>query len=199
MKKLLIAALIAAPALGFASSINLIANGSFEADAQGISSWHIYSDLSSWTGGANGIELRNAVSGTAKDGVNFVELDTTANSTMSQGFTTVVGKTYDLSFWVAQRPDYGYIGSTGLSWSVGGAAFNVAQNGNTDWTEVTGSFTATSTLTTLSFAAIGDSNRYGTSIDKVSVTAAVPEPETYALMLAGLGAIGFVARRRQPR
>jgi hypothetical protein len=33
-------------------------------------------------------------------------------------------------------------------------------------------------------------------VDNVSV-AAVPEPETYALMLAGLGALGFVARRRR--
>jgi hypothetical protein len=30
-----------------------------------------------------------------------------------------------------------------------------------------------------------------------SVTAPVPEPETYALMLAGLGVLGFLARRRR--
>jgi hypothetical protein len=30
-----------------------------------------------------------------------------------------------------------------------------------------------------------------------SITAAVPEPETYAMMMAGLGMIGFMARRRR--
>lgn len=31
------------------------------------------------------------------------------------------------------------------------------------------------------------------------ITAPVPEPETYALMLAGLGLVGWVARRRRPQ
>ncbi|MEP7100330.1 MAG: PEP-CTERM sorting domain-containing protein [Burkholderiales bacterium] len=50
-------------------------------------------------------------------------------------------------------------------------------------------------LNSLSFSGIGGNPEF--SIDNVATTAPVPEPETYALMLAGLGALGFVARRRQ--
>ena len=39
----------------------------------------------------------------------------------------------------------------------------------------------------------GSSSYAGT----LSVTSAVPEPETYGMMLAGLGLMGFVARRRK--
>ena len=44
-------------------------------------------------------------------------------------------------------------------------------------------------------SAIGDSSSYG--LTSVVATPAIPEPETYAMMLAGLGLLGFVARRRR--
>jgi len=37
----------------------------------------------------------------------------------------------------------------------------------------------------------------GVVLDNLTFTTPVPEPETYALMLAGLGAVGLVARRRR--
>ncbi len=35
------------------------------------------------------------------------------------------------------------------------------------------------------------------SVGELAITAAVPEPETYAMMLAGLGLLGFMARRKK--
>jgi len=39
----------------------------------------------------------------------------------------------------------------------------------------------------------------GGATGAVGAIAAVPEPETYALMLAGFGMMGFIAKRRRPR
>jgi hypothetical protein len=62
------------------------------------------------------------------------------------------------------------------------------------WTQHFIDFRATSASVTLSFTG-ATANGYS-YIDNVTVTA-VPEPESYAMLLAGLGAIGFMSRRRR--
>jgi len=192
--KLLAAAALAAVASGVQAQ-NLVSNGSFEDTVQGSGTWNIYSTLpGGWTGGS--IELRNNVAGTAQEGVNFVELDTNRNSSMSQNILTGAG-TYELSFWYSARPNVA-AGSNGLAFSFGGlngsVLVNVAGQAQNLWKHYTGSVTLTGP-TLLTFSAIEKSDSYGGSLDNISVTA-VPEPETYAMLLAGLGMMGFVAHRR---
>ena len=50
----------------------------------------------------------------------------------------------------------------------------------------------------LKFAAIGISDSDGGSLDNISVTA-IPEPETFAMLLTGLGLLAGVTRRRISR
>jgi PEP-CTERM motif len=60
-----------------------------------------------------------------------------------------------------------------------------------------GSYTATLVPGPYFFYISGTGFAYNTQPGyHVELTAAVPEPETYALMLAGLGVVGFLASRR---
>ena len=52
-----------------------------------------------------------------------------------------------------------------------------------------------SKITSLSFTNVPSLDAFETA--NYSVTTPVPEPETYALLLAGLGVVGFMARRRK--
>ena len=46
-------------------------------------------------------------------------------------------------------------------------------------------------------ASLNDGQLNAFAVDSIKTVGAVPEPETYALMLAGLGAMAWVARRKQ--
>lgn len=208
MKITAIAAVLALFAAGSASAspVNLITNGDFEAVAPGYtfaSGFQVVNSGSSaitgWNVGATSVDLiRNAYN--AIDGYSIDLLGTPGPGFLSQNFSVVAGQTYNLSFDMARNPN-GPAGQ-GVAVSFGGVAqdFYSTAAANTLYSN-TLSFTAASTgLATLSFASAAQAgtpfdNYSGAVIDNVSVSA-VPEPETYAMLLAGLGLMGFLRRRK---
>jgi hypothetical protein len=186
-----------------AAPVELVTNGSFETlngNASLVSgTWSIFNNIQGWHGIGNGIEVRNNVAGTAFDGKYFVELDTTANSAMEQVINTTAGKHYTLSFAFEDRPGVAS-NSEGLQVFWGSQNLGTFNNA-ASWTTKTFDVVGNLGNTKLKFVAAGISDSYGSSLDKVSLTAAapVPEPETYGMLLAGLALVGFAARRKSAK
>jgi hypothetical protein len=200
-----LAAALSASAAHAVSATNLLVNGGFELPAgtgyaalPGNSTF-----ITGWTTVATGVEWFNASAyGGAADGVMVVDLAnyTYASGGIEQSFATVAGATYDLAFNLGTMQSSGRDGTAHIDVTVAGitTGYNVVNHSSsTVWAApIALSFTANSTTTTLRFTNTENAYFHFAYVDGVSVTAAVPEPETYALMLAGLGLVGFVARRR---
>jgi hypothetical protein len=166
----------------------------------------VYPTIAGWTTTYGpGIEIRNNVSGTAQDGVNFVELDShpnPGNSWMSQTFSSP-GSVLDISYWYAARPGTG-ASTNGIEiWLNGtdiGNLFSPGNSGlgtdNTAWILYSANNVAgIAGSNTLEFRAVGTSDTYGGSLDNVSVSS-VPVPGTLGLLGLGLAGIGALRRRK---
>ncbi|NYE62239.1 hypothetical protein FHW58_003454 [Duganella sp. 1224] len=76
-------------------------------------------------------------------------------------------------------------------------ALTIAQGGFSGWHTASMTFTAQDASQVLSFFAKGAEGAPPfLLLDNVSMTAAVPEPSTWGMLLGGMGLVGFMARRR---
>ncbi|WP_419813710.1 PEPxxWA-CTERM sorting domain-containing protein [Glacieibacterium sp.] len=118
----------------------------------------------------------------------------------------VVGAKYDVGFYWGGAQQFGYNGETTEQWKVSfgdqqidTAVLTNASHGFTGWQKENFTFTATNVSQVLSFLAVGTPNGEPpfSLLDGVSVTAAVPEPATWAMMILGMGAVGAASRLRR--
>jgi hypothetical protein len=149
----------------------------------------------------------------SSDGGHFIAIDGDPgfSAVLSQTISGLtIGHTYTLSFLQAGAQEDDKFGDTTDSWRVtfGGqtqtsALMTNTTHGWTDWMSQSMTFTATSASQILSFLAVGTPTGLPpvSLLDGVSLVdstvPAVPEPSSWAMLLAGVGAMGFMMRKRR--
>lgn len=207
-----VAAAVFAAGSAHAATANLVQNGSFEANQISNSpGWEQVASVTGWTSSVSGndaFELQRGASqggqggfiSAAADGSQYLELNTDQFTAVSQYIATSTVGSYTLSFSYAGRPDTPSGAQSSMQVFWGGRLVDTVTAVNGVWTTDTLTLSSSSPVTGLTFKSIGPTSAisFGSYLDKVSVTsvaAAVPEPGTYAMLLAGLGLVGFTARR----
>ena len=204
MKILVLGVVAAGASIAASASAVTVANASFEAPVLG--SGFAYNPVVA----GNVFNTSSGIQGNgsawsfvaAPDGVQTAFLQSYFSSfgTVAMAVTGLQnGGSYQLTFSIADRPGYGdnpltvYFDATNLGTYT---ATNVL------WaTHTTSTFVASGTTATLFFATAGNTGYdAGIGLDAVSiasVSGAVPEPASWALMIGGFGLVGGALRRRR--
>ena len=201
-------AIVAAGAILTAASAqaSIVADGDFTSPSGGggFATYGSGSSMGPWLVTQGSVDLIGGYWQAPTAGGGSVDLDGYFQTGgISQGLTLGAGS-YTLHFFLSGNPDSG-LGVKTVQVAVGDAFQNfsydtsTAGNSHGDMRYVleTLNFT-TAGPTTLQFTSVDDpSSAFGPVIGGVSVSGAVPEPATWALMLGGFGLAGVALRRRR--
>lgn len=201
-------------------STNLFVNGSFELPVLPSSQFVSYlvgsSGLTGWTivgpAGQALSQVPSTFAGNppfqfpAQDGNQWIDLTGFNNNApvgLAQTVATTPGQAYSISFWVGNVSG-GPFGTTStvnieLSQGGGGSCTNTTPGLVLSWQHCTVDFTAAGANTTVTFRNADPAFDNSNGLDNVSIDlarAVVPEPASWAMLIAGFGLAGGVMRRR---
>ena len=213
-----IVAMAALAVAGEAGAANLIVNGSFETPP--VTSVLAYTDFAPGSLALTGWTVANATVSqvrsdyalnpgyifTAKDGSVSLDLAGFSDNqpaVVSQTIATTIGTSYALRFWLGNISGgaFGTQTSIGVEFSSGGSNFSCTNTQpalQINWQQCGSLFVATQASTTIGFRNLDPNTDFSALIDNVSVeqVGQVPEPSSWAMLIAGFGLIGGIARRR---
>jgi len=179
------------------ANANLIVNGGFEDNTVAVGNWAYFpsASVNGWEG--DNIEIWNQMGGVvAPEGTQHAELNAHPFDgsvfTIFQNFATVVGQTYDVSFFYSARVD----SNEQFSFSAGTLAALLNDHVVGSWTQYSGSFVASSALSTITFTSF-NAGTYGNFLDDVVVTAQANVVESSPLVMLLIGLAGLVLIRRK--
>ncbi|MBN8809172.1 MAG: choice-of-anchor C family protein [Sphingomonas sp.] len=140
----------------------------------------------------------------AGNGSRSLDMSGNGPGSIAQTFDTVAGATYQVTFLLAGNTDGSPTTKTLNVWADGGraAGYSFDTTGKSassmGWTQFTYNFMAIGASTTLTFSST-TGTAYGAALDNVTVSrvAAVPEPASWAMLIAGFGLMGGTLRRRR--
>jgi hypothetical protein len=148
--------------------------------------------------------VQNGITFQAQNGSNHIDLAGVASNSKTSGVTqnivTQIGTPYELSFYVGSATDNNLFFASTVDVTIAGGPRMSFTNptvptDRVDWRLFTTSFTATSTLTSITFQNGSAANNFSSLLDNVSLIA-VPEPSSIILFTLGTVAICVKNRRR---
>ena len=181
---------------------SIAGNGSFETPATpDRTTFSAGQTIGAWTVGSGDVDLLS--NWQAADGQQLLTLSGLQAGSVHQDLVLTSGQQYTLSFAMAGdpfQPGYPVTKSMQVLWGttiVDTPTFNITGKSvlNMGWKTHTYQLMAPTGTVRLSFISL-DNDNAGPALDHVRVTA-VPEPQTYALLLAGLSLISLRAHSKR--
>jgi choice-of-anchor C domain-containing protein len=190
--------LVALPAT--AAQATIVINGSFEQGPASVGNFRTYgagsTAITGWTVTGGSVDLIGSY-WNSSDGARSLDMSGNSPGTIVQTLATVAGQRYRLSFDVSSNWDNRSLKTMKVFFGSATPLNIVSPPVSRPMTWVTHSqiFTADSAATQLKFQSTFG-GPWGVALDNVAVNAVVPEPASWAMLIAGFGLVGAMMRRR---